>query len=140
MITIDDTITKMTTPITLKEDIGVIQRTLLKACGATEQAAAKRALHILETSPIRQFIGKLYPAVNMTEEELVASPDIVTIHKSLLPYKDYIKYGVPSLTGIIPKETVKLLQELLVVTDPQIFIAVTTFTVLVAALKQTGSL
>lgn len=140
MLTVNDLITKVTTEITLNGNIRVAQKTLLDACGATPAAAAKRALYILEDSSLRPFLVGKYPKVTLTEAELKASPSIGEIKKKILPFRAYIEYSVPAIGSYIPRETVEVLTEYLIPEDQLAYIAVLTFVVVVASLKQAGDL
>lgn len=140
-MTITELLTKVTTPLsTLPINIQVSQKALLESGSSTPTAAAKRGLAILETTELRSLLHDLYPAITLTSTELNDATEIVTIKTRLKPYSDYIKFSIPLLKAYIPEETVAVLEDYFREEDPIYFIAVTTFVVVLGALKQSGDL
>ena len=139
-MTENELITKMTTTLSLSININAAQKALLSSAGATQAAAAKRGLAILEKTELRSFFLETYPSVKLSDAELNTAIEVIDIKKEMLSYKDFIKFAVSDLRPYIPVETVRVLEDYYRPEDPIYFIAVTTAVVAIAALQQAGDL
>ena len=140
MKTTDEIITIFTEPLTTFKHGRILQRSILSAAAGTEYLAAFRSLSLLQPTELRILFLEIYESVEMDKDTKVLCADIVSISDALKDINKSINKAINELDTFIPRETLDVLKDMLVVASPQYYIVVATFTIISMTLREEGIL